>query len=77
MPLGVPNDTCGGPGGGSDGTWRDNRVHYFFGHPGEAVAAGGFGMVFGTGAGRQTYITSDGGQLRDAATRYVAAPTPL
>ena len=31
---------CGGPGGGSDGHWRDNRVRYFFGHPSEAVLAG-------------------------------------
>ena len=46
-------------------------------HPGEAVLAGGFGMVFGTGADRQTYVTSDGNQFRDAATAYVAAPEPL
>lgn len=77
MPFGVPSTTCGGPAGGSDGHWRDNRVHYFFGHPSEAVLAGGFGMVFGTGAGRQTYVTTDGNQFRDAATAYVAAPEPL
>ena len=77
MPFGVPSDTCGGPGGGSDGRWRDNRVRYFFGHPDEAVAAGGFGMVFGTGAGRQTYVTTDGDQFRDAAAAYVASPEPL
>jgi hypothetical protein len=77
MPFGVPSTECGGPGGGSDGNWRDNRVRYFFGHPSEAVAAGGFGMVFGTGAGRQTYITSDGNQFRDAAAAYVASPEPL
>jgi len=73
MPLGVPSTTCGG----TDGAYRDNRVHYFFAHPDEAVAAGGFGMVFGTGAGRQTEYTSDGSQLRDAATAYVASPTRL
>ncbi|MGE0786236.1 MAG: hypothetical protein AB7S26_11145 [Sandaracinaceae bacterium] len=72
-PFGVPSNTCGG----SDGMWRDNRVHYFFGHTDELIAAGAFGAVFGTGAGGQTYITSDGNQFRDAAAAYVASPSPL
>jgi hypothetical protein len=77
LPFGVPNDTCGGPGGGSDGDWRDNRVRYFFSHVDELVAAGGFGAVWGTGAGRQTYITTDGGQFQRAVQAYFASPTPL
>ncbi len=72
-PLGVPSETCGG----TDGAYRDNRVRYFFDHPDELVMAGAFGAVFGTGAGRQTYITTDGNQFRDAVTAYFASPTPL
>ena len=72
-PLGVPGDACGG----SDGMWRDNRVRYFFSHVDELIAAGGAGATFGTGAGRQTYITSDGDQFRDAVGAYFASPTPL
>lgn len=41
------------------------------------MAAGGLGMVFGTGAGNQTYITSDGGQFQGAVSGYFAAPAPL
>jgi hypothetical protein len=72
-PFGVPSDTCGG----SDGRWRDNRVRYFFDHVDELIAAGGVGAVFGTGAGAQTYITSDDGQFQTAVTAYFAAPHPL
>lgn len=72
-PFGVPSDTCGGV----DGAYRDNRVRYFFEHTDELIAAGGLGAVFGTGAGRQTYITSDGGQFQRAVTAYFASPAPL
>ncbi|MEZ4339447.1 MAG: hypothetical protein R3B82_22720 [Sandaracinaceae bacterium] len=72
-PLGVPSDTCGG----TDEHYRDNRVRYFFDHVDELVAAGGVGAVFGTGAGRQTYITTDGDQFRDAVTSYFASPFGL
>jgi hypothetical protein len=77
LPLGVPSDTCGGENGGADGRYRDNRVRYFFAHVDELIAAGGVGAVWGVGAGRQTYIDSDGGQFQDAVNRYFAAPVAL
>jgi hypothetical protein len=73
IPLGVPNTTPGG----TSGHYRDNRVHYIFSHVAEFVAAGGLGVTFGTGAGEQTYITTDGGQLHDAVAAYFAAPVAL
>jgi hypothetical protein len=73
VPLGVPSATRGG----TSGHYRDNRVHYLFNHVGEFVAAGGVGAVFGVGAANQTYITTDGGQFKNAATTYLASPTPL
>jgi len=73
VPFGVPSTTPGG----TSGHYRDNRVHYIFSHIAEFVAAGGLGVTFGTGAGEQTYITTDGGQFRDAVTAYVAAPVAL
>ena len=63
--------------GGSAGHYRDNRVHYIFAHTDELVAAGLFGAAFGTGAGNQTYIDSDGDQFKSAVTAYFASPTPL
>lgn len=72
-PFGVPSDTCGG----NDGHYRDNRVRYFFDHVDELIAAGGVGAVFGTGAGRQTYITTDDGQFQTAVMSYFASPTAL
>jgi len=72
-PMGVPSDQCGG----SDEHWRDDRVHYFFGHIDELVAAGGAGATFGTGAGGQTNLATDGDQLKDAAVAYMADPFPL
>lgn len=71
-PLGVPSSSPG-----SAGRYRDNRVRYMFAHPDEFVAAGGFGIVFGTGAGNQTTAKSDGNQLRDALTKYLASPTAV
>jgi hypothetical protein len=72
-PLGVPSTTCGG----STQHWRDDRVHYFFGHVPDLVGAGIAGMAFGTGAGGQTDLTTDGGQLHAAATAYQAAPVAM
>ena len=72
MPLGVPANTAG-----YTGHYRDNRVRYFFNHPGEFAAVGGIGAVFGTGAVHQTDVTSDGGQFRNAVTGYYAAPAAL
>ena len=53
---------------GYTGHYRDNRVRYFFSHPGEFAAAGGIGAVFGAGAVRQTDATTDGGQFKTAVT---------
>jgi hypothetical protein len=73
LPFGVPNTTPGG----TPGHYRDNRVHYLFGHLDELVAAGGFAAAFGTGAGNQTYITTDGGQFQSAVTAYFRKPASL
>lgn len=73
MPFGVPSTTAGG----TAGKYRDNRVKYLFGHVSQFVAAGGLGAAFGTGAGNQTYITSDGGQFKAAVKAYYASPTAL
>jgi hypothetical protein len=72
-PMGVPSTTCGG----SDDHWRDNRVHYFFGHVPDLIGAGVAGMAFGTGAGDQTDLDTDGGQLGTAASAYAAAPIAM
>jgi hypothetical protein len=73
VPFGVPSATAGG----TSGRYRDNRVHYIFSHIGEFVAAGGLGVTFGTGAGNQTYITTDGNQFKNAVNAYFAAPVTL
>jgi hypothetical protein len=73
IPFGVPSTTPGG----TAGHYRDNRVHYLFAHVDEMIAAGGVGAAFGTGAGNQTYITSDGGQFQAAVGKYFASPSPL
>lgn len=72
-PFGVPSSTPGG----SAGRYRDNRVRYVFSHIDEFVAAGGLGATFGTGAGNQTYITTDGDQFKRAVANYFGSPTPL
>ncbi|HET7542945.1 MAG TPA: hypothetical protein VFK05_23895 [Polyangiaceae bacterium] len=73
IPFGVPSDTPGG----TAGHYRDNRVHYIFSHIQEFVDAGGLGACFGTGAGNQTYIDTDGGQFKNAVTAYYMNPTAL
>jgi hypothetical protein len=73
VPFGVPSTTPGG----TAGHYRDNRVHYFFGHVSEFVAAGGVGIAFGVGAANQTYITTDGNEFQNAVTQYFANPTAL
>jgi hypothetical protein len=72
-PMGLPSTTCGG----SDQHWRDDRVHYFFGHVAGLVDAGVAGMTFGTGAGGQTNLGTDGNQLKTAAQAYMAAPVAM
>lgn len=73
VPFGVPSTTPGG----SEGKYRDNRVHYIFSHIQEFVDAGGLGVTFGVGAERQTTPDTDGGQFKAAVTAYYAAPVPL
>lgn len=73
VPLGVPSEQPGGEAG----RYRDNRVRYIFSHVQEFIDAGGVGAVFGTGAGNQTFIDTDGGQFRNAVTGYYADPAPL
>ena len=73
VPFGVPSATPGG----TAGHYRDNRVHYMFAHVDELVAAGGVGAAFGTGAGNQTYITTDGDQFKTAVGKYFTSPYPL
>lgn len=40
--------------------YKDNRVAYFFAHPGEVAAAHGAGFAFGAGNGAQTTPETDG-----------------
>ena len=72
-PLGLPSDTCGG----SNEHWRDNRAHYFFGHVPDLIDAGLAGMTFGTGAGGQTNLGTDGDHVKNAAIAYRAAPIAM
>jgi hypothetical protein len=73
LPFGSPSATAGG----TPGHYRDNRVHYMFAHPDELVAAHGVGMVFGTGAGMQTFIDTDNDEFKNAVSAYFANPMPL
>ena len=74
--FGVPSTRLPG---GTSGKCGDNRVHYIFDHAVDKfVATGGLGAVFGTGAGNQTYITSDGDRSsKTAVAKYFASPTLL
>jgi hypothetical protein len=68
MPLGVPSSSPGGYAG----KYRDNRVQYLFSHGWQFAAAGGIGAVFGTGAKNQTTVLTDGGQFKNAMTKYLS-----
>ena len=68
-PLGVPSETPGG----TAGHYRDNRVEYIFRYPWKFAQAGGIGAVFGEGARNQTTVRTDGGQFKEALTRYLAS----
>lgn len=73
MPLGVPSASPGG----TSGHYRDNRASWLFAHPGEFVAAGGIGAVFGAGADHQTSLSTDGGQFQKLSAGYLASPAQL
>ena len=68
MPLGVPSETPGSPG-----RYRDNRVRYTFDNAWRFAQVGGIGAVFGEGARDQTTVRTDGGQFKDALTKYLAS----
>jgi len=70
----IPYGSPSGAPGGAVGAWRDNRVHYFFAHVGELVAAGGVGAAWGVGAGDQTYLTNE---FKTAVKGYFGSPFPL
>jgi hypothetical protein len=72
-PMGVPS----GAPGGTPSHYRDNRVKYIFDHTQEFVDAGGMGVIFGAGADGQADITTDGGQMKNAMTKYNANPIAL
>lgn len=69
MPLGVASDVPGG----KPGKYRDNRVKYTFSNAWRFAEAGGIGAVFGAGAPGQTTARTDGGQFKDALTKYLAS----
>lgn len=73
MPFGVPSDKPGG----TDGHYRDNRVQLFFGNVLSASNAGGFAMVYGAGADKQTTPLTDNGQFKSAVENYRKAPVTL
>jgi len=73
LPFGTPSSNTGGKAG----YFRDNRVHYIFGHIGEFVAAGGVGAVWGAGAAGQTSVTTDGDAFKRAVNAYLRDPVGL
>jgi len=48
-------------------------VQYLFANTWRFAQAGGIGAVFGTGAGNQTTVKTDGGQFENALTKYLGA----
>jgi hypothetical protein len=70
MPFGVPSDKPGG----SDYAYRDNRVQFFFTNIQRVKEAGGFAIVFGAGADKQTSPTTDGGQFKRYLDQYLMYP---
>jgi len=72
-PFGAPSATPGG----TAGHYRDNKVDYFLKHPGELVAVGALGVVFGAGAENQTTPETDGGQYQTLSKQYLAKPASL
>ena len=63
--------------GNGSSRWQDNRVDYFFAHPGELAQAHVAGMLFGAGADGQTTLETDGGHLVGKVQAYAAAPQAL
>ncbi len=61
--VGLPN-TCD--------RYADNRVDYFFDHPGEFAAGGVLGIAFGAGASCMTTPATDDGHFLMRAPAYFA-----
>lgn len=57
--------------------WQDNRLDYFFDHPGEVVASHGAAIAFGAGAADQTNPSTDDGHLVARVRAYANAPQPV
>jgi len=72
-PMGVPSVTPGG----TEGAYRDNRMHYFMTRAPDLVAAGGLGAVYSQGASGQTGVYTDGGQFKRLSEQYFANPAVL
>jgi hypothetical protein len=53
--------------------WQDNRVDYFFSHPGEVAGTNAFAMVFGAGAEGQTNPSTDRGNFVTRVQQLAAA----
>jgi hypothetical protein len=72
-------DTCS-PGACTGGVtkcgYKDNRLDYFFDHPGEYAAAGGFAMAFGAGNACETIASTDGGNFVTRAKAYYSGTPP-
>lgn len=56
--------------------YQDNRVDYFFDHPGEFAAIGSLGIAFGAGAPCMTTPDSDDGHFIQRATEYFEGARP-
>ncbi|HUT79008.1 MAG TPA: hypothetical protein VM285_15020, partial [Polyangia bacterium] len=56
--------------------YQDNRLDYFFDHPGEFADGGAIGVAFGAGAGCMTTAESDGGSFIERAAAYGEAGGP-
>ncbi len=57
----------------SNQQWKDNRVDYFFAHPGEVVAAHGAAMIYGPGNDAQTNPSTDLGNLVAKTKAYAGS----
>jgi hypothetical protein len=68
MPLGVPSSSSG-----YASHYRDNRVQYTFANAWRFAKAGGIGAVFGKGKANQTTAQTDGGQFKNALSKYLSS----
>jgi hypothetical protein len=57
--------------------YQDNRLDYFFDHPGQFADGGAIGIAFGAGAGCMTCAESDGGHFIERAADYAGSGGPV